>query len=292
MTGCGSFQVQAIGPGVLVLSHGHVEGNTGVVVGSEAAVVVDTGPGPDHGALIRSVLLELDVPCAGTILTHGHWDHVLGGGFGATTIAHARAGDLMRAGLSNMSRITGRPKGEIEESLPWPTTHVSERQSIDLGDRSVELMPTPGHSPDSICVFVPDCGILFGGDTVVTCIPPVFRDGNSRQLEATLATLTGQSGLSTIVPGHGSIATEDGVSDALEWPQWYIRSLRTAISQMAPASEEALFRSLTYDLYIGNRFNRRLYRMNWRHELTIRTLLAEADASPEVQPLDISANGR
>ncbi len=274
------FQIRTIAPGVLVLRHRHVEGNTGVVVGSEAAVVIDTGPGPDHGALIRSVLLELDVPCVGTILTHGHWDHVLGGGFGAVTIAHARTGYLMKAALSNMSRITGRPRGEIEESLPWPTADVSKWQSIDLGDRLVELMPTPGHSPDSICVFVPDCGILFGGDTVVTCIPPVFRDGNSRQLEATLATLTGKSGLSVIVPGHGRIATEDGVLDALKWPQWYIQSLRTAISQMAPASEEALFRVLTYDLYIGDRFNRRLHRMNWRHELTIRTLLAEANASP------------
>ncbi len=278
MTGSGyprDSSIRAIAPGVLVLRHGHVEGNTGVVVGTEAAVVIDTGPGPDHGALISSALLKLNVPCKGTILTHGHWDHVLGGGFGAGTYAHVGTTGLMEASLSDMARITGRSQREIEASLPWPTDTFIEGASIDLGSRSVELIATPGHSPDSVCVFVPDCGVMFGGDTVVTCIPPVFRDGNSLQLEGTLATLARMPGISTIVPGHGGLAEGEGVIETLQWAQSYIDSLRSALSLMNPATERTLFGTLSYDKYIGGRFDRNLYRMEWRHELTIRSLLAE-----------------
>lgn len=268
--------VQTVGPGVIVLRHCHVEGNTGVVVGSEAAVVIDTGPGKDHGVLIQEVLAAVDVPCMATILTHGHWDHVLGGGFGPSVYAHVDTANLMKEALPDMSRISGRRTSEIEANLPWPTREVSKRQSIDLGSRTVDLIPTPGHSTDSLCLFVEDCGVLFGGDTVVTCIPPVFRDGDSRQLEATLSTLAHESGVSTIVPGHGRLVGGKEVGDCLEWPRSYIRSLRSAISRMAPATEETLLKALTYDQYIGKRFDRNKYRMDWRHELTIRTLLAEA----------------
>ena len=174
-----------------------------------------------------------------------------------------------------MARITGRSLRDVEASLPWPTDTFRERASIDLGNRSVELIATPGHSPDSVCVFVRDCGVLFGGDTVVTCIPPVFRDGSSRQLEDTLATLAREPGISTIVPGHGSLAEGEGVMETLQWAQSYIHSLRCAVSLLMPAAERTLLGSLTYDKYIGERFDRDLYRMQWRHELTIRSLLAE-----------------
>ena len=267
--------IHTIVPGVIVLHHDHVEGNTGVVVGSEAAVVIDTGPGRGHGVLIQKALRAVDAPRTATILTHGHWDHVLGGGFGLTIYAHVETANFMREALPDMSRISGRQASEIATNLPWPTRTVSKRQSIDLGSRTLSLIPTPGHSPDSICVLVEDCGILFGGDTVVTCIPPVFRDGDSRQLEATLSALAQESGISSIVPGHGGLVTGKEVKDCLEWPQSYIRSMRSAISRLAPATEETLLKVLTYDKYIGERFDRSKYRMDWRHGLTIRTLLAE-----------------
>ena len=283
MTGVGHSQdspIQTIAPGVMVIHHGHVEGKTGVVAGSEAAVVIDTGPQPDHGTLISAALLDFEVPCSGTILTHGHWDHVLGGSFGARVYAHVKTGDLMESTLADMARITGRSEGEIAATLPWPTDTLAKRRSINLGARSIELIATPGHSPDSICVFVPDCGVLFAGDTVVTCIPPVFRDGNSRQIVATLGSLADESRITTIVPGHGNLATNHGVIDVLEWPQSYINSLRSAITPMISAPEEAIFRYLTYEKYIGGRFDRTQYRMDWRHRLTIRSLLAEASNLP------------
>lgn len=267
--------ILSIAPGVTVLRHPHVEGNTGLVVGSKAALVIDTGPGRGHRALIHKVLQTVEAPHVATILTHGHWDHVLGGGFGPTTYAHVETANLMRAALSDMSRISGRQPSEIETNLPWPTLTISKRQSIELGSRTVDLIPTPGHSPDSICVLVQDCGVLFGGDTVVTCIPPVFRDGNSRQLESTLSALAQIADISTIVPGHGRLVTGNELGECLEWPLSYIRSLRSAISRLAPATEEALLKVLTYEKYIGKRFDRNKYRMDWRHGLTIRTLLTE-----------------
>jgi glyoxylase-like metal-dependent hydrolase (beta-lactamase superfamily II) len=49
-----------------------------------------------------------------------------------------------------------------------PTARVSDGDVIDLGDRSLRVIHTPGHTPDCICLLDELSGILFGGDTINT----------------------------------------------------------------------------------------------------------------------------
>jgi glyoxylase-like metal-dependent hydrolase (beta-lactamase superfamily II) len=264
-----------IAPGVLVLKHPHVEGNTGVIVGATGAVVVDTGPDLEHAKVINAALANLSVPVVATALTHGHWDHVLGGSWGQNVYAHEAATLMMRTNLTEMSRMSGLSTEKLEATLPWPTVTTLSTIEYDLGSRSITLIPTPGHSPDSVCVLVEDCGVLFGGDTLVTCIPPVFRDGDSANLETTLEMLADLVHVSTIVPGHGDLVHEAAIPAALAWPLDYVRSLRLAVKSSGSTNIDDLVRLLDYETFIGDRFDRDLYRMDWRHQLTIETLLAE-----------------
>jgi glyoxylase-like metal-dependent hydrolase (beta-lactamase superfamily II) len=48
------------------------------------------------------------------------------------------------------------------------TTLLDDGDRIDLGGRVLEVLHTPGHSPDSICLLDERNGLLFGGDTINT----------------------------------------------------------------------------------------------------------------------------
>jgi glyoxylase-like metal-dependent hydrolase (beta-lactamase superfamily II) len=49
-----------------------------------------------------------------------------------------------------------------------PTRLLEEGDVLDLGGRRLQVMHTPGHSPDCICLFDEENGLLFGGDTINT----------------------------------------------------------------------------------------------------------------------------
>ena len=54
-------------------------------------------------------------------------------------------------------------KWEIPPSAP--TTLLEDNNIIDLGDRTLEVIYTPGHSPGSICLLDKKNRVLFTGDT-------------------------------------------------------------------------------------------------------------------------------
>lgn len=75
---------------------------------------------------------------------------------------------------------------------------------LDLGGHRIVFIPTPGHSPGSICIAIDD--VLFGGDTLMP-FKPVIRKRNSGSLgdyRNSLLTLQRQFTPTTVVyPGHG-----------------------------------------------------------------------------------------
>jgi glyoxylase-like metal-dependent hydrolase (beta-lactamase superfamily II) len=61
------------------------------------------------------------------------------------------------------------PKGfdrQVYATRPWKiTAYIQDGARIDLGGRSLEVIATPGHTPDSICLLDRANGLLFTGDT-------------------------------------------------------------------------------------------------------------------------------
>ena len=117
-----------------------------LIVGTERALLVDAGAEQcDLPALIRSVT---ELPCD-VFLTHCDGDHTEN----AQLFAHVFCpeGDLAR----------------IASDRPGPEyTGVPDGHVFDLGDRKVEVLLVPGHTPGHCCLLCRDEGWLITGDCV------------------------------------------------------------------------------------------------------------------------------
>ncbi len=78
------------------------------------------------------------------ILTHEHFDH---------------SGGLKKV-IAEYN-----PKVIAFSMIDGVTEKARDGKWIRIGDRDAQILHTPGHSHDSICIYVPEEGVLFSGDT-------------------------------------------------------------------------------------------------------------------------------
>lgn len=180
--------------------------NVGLVVGSERALLVDTGSSPAQGMAVRaSVAAVTDRPLAAVAVTHWHYDHA----FGLAAFA-----DLVTIGHESVRERLGSAQAHLEAArlgveatdLVAPVRELAVATAIDLGDRRVEIAHLgEGHTEGDLVVVVPDADVVFAGDLIESAGPPSFGDDSVP--DAWAATLDGVIGLMTgstvLVPGHG-----------------------------------------------------------------------------------------
>lgn len=176
--------------------------NLWLIAGTERAVLLDTGCGISPLRPVISALTDLPVT---VVNTHYHSDHIGGNCEFDEIITHEVGTELIskplaeewRTGFATYVRdllacaeayrAIDRKHFHLLESfndigpLPagfdldaWdivtgpPTATVVDGDRIDLGDRTLVVMHTPGHTPDSICLYDERDSLLFTGDTVLT----------------------------------------------------------------------------------------------------------------------------
>src|SRR5579862_1219237 len=181
------FEVYRVAPGVSAIYEPHQSEETisYLIAGRKQALLFDTGMGISDIRRIANGLTRLPVV---VLNSHTHNDHV-GGNWQFDTIygmdtAFTRANapgsrDAAQAEVAP-GEICGKlPPGfdrKAYATRPWKITafkHDGDR--IDLGGRSLEIIATPGHTPDAICLFDRDHGLLFTGDTYYPAPIWLFR---------------------------------------------------------------------------------------------------------------------
>jgi glyoxylase-like metal-dependent hydrolase (beta-lactamase superfamily II) len=147
-----------------------------VLVGSEKALLIDTGSGYcELPALVRSLT---DLPFE-VVLTHGHVDHAGGCDAFEKVWLHPADHEAARS-ISYEARLGyGEAlRGAVGDADVWDygekLLHRWERfpqllpladgQVFDLGGRRVSVIYTPGHTPGSCCLIDDKSRILFSGD--------------------------------------------------------------------------------------------------------------------------------
>ncbi len=163
------------------------------------ALLVD--PAYDVDRLLQ-ILEADDMKLVGVLCTHYHADHV--------------GGEMMGFSIEGVAQLLERvtvPLHINENELPWicettgvSETHFATHQSSDkvsVGDLSVELIHTPGHTPGSQCFLVEDH--LVAGDTLFLqgCGRTDLPGSDPAAMYESLTTrLARVSDSATLYPGH------------------------------------------------------------------------------------------
>lgn len=172
------FEVYRIRPGVFAIYEPHQfqEVISYLITGRKSALLFDTGMGISH---IRKVVEHLTNLPVAVLNSHTHPDHI-GGNYEFRTILGEKIDYTQKNTAGYSSAVVGDwVIGEnICGTLPthFDAHHYSIRpfaisefvhdeQIIELGDRHLQILFTPGHTPDSICLFDQTNRLLFTGDT-------------------------------------------------------------------------------------------------------------------------------
>jgi glyoxylase-like metal-dependent hydrolase (beta-lactamase superfamily II) len=214
-----------VADGVYAIRHEELDLTTGLVVGDDACLVVDT-PG-DHvqGTALARRIREITAKPWHVVYTHAHFDHCYGTGpFQPCEVwAHEnfRFDPDEKAVWAQRYRDQGKPEigAAIEQSeLVTPTHTFAGRAEIGLGGRKVVLRHFgPAHSFCDTVIEVPDTRTVFAGDLVEhpEFIEESFGDGDVTRWPQALDGLLALDP-DVVVPGHGSPVDKDFVARARE----------------------------------------------------------------------------
>ena len=204
-----------VGDRVFVRRYAFYDQNIGVVLGDEAALLVDTRVSHRQAGEIRSDLRELTpMPVVVVVNTHGHSDHAFGNHpFRPATIwGHERCvtmieqtGERQRQGLIAAIPELAHELYEVVFDPPDRTMIDTATVEVEPGGRSVELRYLGrGHTDNDIVVLVPDADVLFAGDLLEADATPYFGDGFPIDWPATVEQLVDLA-TGAVVPGHGTV---------------------------------------------------------------------------------------
>ena len=180
-----------------------------VIVREKTAVVWDTLTHPDDMAELASIIGNKPFH---VVYTHADWDHVWGtaGLSGTPESIIAQTHCLERFSLDVPETLS---KMRAEQPNQWdavklipPTEAFDTTRTLDLGGVTLELHHLPGHTQDCIVGWLPEWGILLGGDTIETPLPVVSKDGSVHDWLESLQEWAKKDIIQTI-PSHG---TTDG----------------------------------------------------------------------------------
>ncbi|WP_026198188.1 MBL fold metallo-hydrolase [Sciscionella marina] len=196
--------------GVWVVRNRELDLNLGLVLGSRSGLVVDTGFGAAHGAAFAEAIREHTPLPLSVVLTHAHFDHVLGTSAfpGVEVYAHpvcaARLTEITVHDREQWSQECPAFTEEITVSPLVPPTAGTADHTLDLGGRTVRLLhPGRGHTGGDLIVHIPDAACVFAGDLVEQgAEPQAGEDAFPAEWPASLDRLLALDP-QLVVPGHG-----------------------------------------------------------------------------------------
>jgi glyoxylase-like metal-dependent hydrolase (beta-lactamase superfamily II) len=143
------------------------DSNVYLITGREPALI-DTGTGMQHERLLKEIARHIrPVEIRSIILTHRHFDHV--GGVAslleivdAKVYAHAQDAEAIADGDGDTTAASmfGRKLRRVK------VTPLEDGDEVVVGDATMQVVHTPGHTVGSMCLFDREGSTLFSGDTL------------------------------------------------------------------------------------------------------------------------------
>ncbi|MEW2113779.1 MBL fold metallo-hydrolase [Streptomyces sp. NPDC005474] len=186
---------------------------------SELAVVVDPGPLDDvHLRQVVDTARKAGKRIALTLLTHGHPDHAEGAG--------------------RFAELTGTRVRALDPALRLGDEGLGSGDVVSVGGLELRVVPTPGHTADSLCFHLPADQAVLTGDTVLgrgttVVAHPDGRLGDYLDSLRRLRSLTVDDGVHIVLPGHGPV-----LDDAQGAVEFYLAHRAHRLAQVETAVED------------------------------------------------------
>ncbi|MFF8018887.1 MBL fold metallo-hydrolase [Streptomyces sp. NPDC007929] len=186
---------------------------------SDLAVVIDPGPlDDDHLRRVLATAEEAGKRVALTLLTHGHPDHA--------------------EGAARFAELTGTRVRALDPALRLGDEGLAAGDVITTGGLELRVVPTPGHTADSLCFHLPADQAVLTGDTILgrgttVVAHPDGRLGDYLDSLRRLRSLTVDDGVHTVLPGHGPV-----LDDAQGAVEYYLAHRATRLAQVETAVED------------------------------------------------------
>jgi len=144
--------------------------------GTERGLLIDTGLGVEN--IWEQVKKLTDKPVT-VVATHVHYDHIGGHKYFKDFYVHEAETEWINGGFP--LTIEQVRNFLIEEPCDFPKNfYINDYQlfegiparvlkdydTIELGERTIQVLHTPGHSPGHICLYEKEKGYLFTGDLI------------------------------------------------------------------------------------------------------------------------------
>ena len=185
--------------------------NSGIILADNGVCLIDPGILPTEIEALATFVNKQDVVSQFLILTHSHWDHLLGAEYfqGNRVIAQANylkevQGEAGRQIHLQVEKLTSHFEITRQQSfvIPQPQETFEETMFLTIGDLDLQLIHTPGHAVDQLVIYVPQDGTLWAGDMLSDSEIP-YVNHNLAAYEATLDKLATME-IVVLVPGHGT----------------------------------------------------------------------------------------
>lgn len=247
-----------ISDGVYLINTDNYRLNSGLIVGADKAMVVETGAGPRQGAeILRAVRRITELPLV-VVNTHAHFDRFMGNAVfeadGVTEFwAHPRAarameqyGDQQRAYVEVLEPEMAHQQGANthlvvpNRFLPGDGTRASFTK-VELGERAVTLFYLGlAHTDSDVLVGVDD--VLFTGDILEQGNDPAFDDSYPELWVSTLHDVAALDRYRVFIPGHGEAVEQAFITRMAETMEQAIEKIRaSALSQEENPTTAAMY---------------------------------------------------
>ena len=191
-------------------------GNWTYLLPGSSPLLIDAGIG--RAGHLDALFAQVPAGPAAVLVTHAHPDHASG--------APAIAARAPRA------RFAKFPWAERDAMIGVSWTALADGERVDTGSGPLEVVHTPGHSPDHVVFWHADSRTAFVGDLLVQGSTVVIPASHGGSLTAYLASLERLAGLAPVRawPGHGPV-----IDDPLALIAHYLAHRRLREQQVVEA---------------------------------------------------------
>lgn len=223
--------------------------NTGIVIGDDAVMVIDTQATPVMAQdVIRRIREVTDKPIKYVMLSHYHAVRVLGASAYQPEhiIASQDTYDLIveRGEQDKASEIQRFPRlfqavESVPDGMTWPTITFTGKMTLWLGKLEVQLLQLGrGHTKGDTVVWLPKEKVLFSGDLVEFDATPYAGDAYFKDWPQTLDRLAALNA-SALVPGRGAaLTTPEQVAQGLAGTRSFIADVYSSVEEGVKAGKD------------------------------------------------------